>query len=59
MLWVAYDEEGLPLGVFDSALELAEFIGVSRFKIYWMIEHEDPRIARIREEDEEDDKDIT
>lgn len=56
MLWVAYDEEGLPIGVFDTARELAVFLNVTHRRIYMMLEKEDPRIARISEEDKEDEQ---
>lgn len=58
MLWVAYDEEGLPIGVFDTAQELAEFLGVTHRMVYTMLKKEDPRIARLRDFYEEDEEDI-
>lgn len=58
MLWVAYDDEGLPIGVFDSAKELAEFLEVTRQMVYLMLDVEDPRIARIRDFYDEDEEDI-
>lgn len=56
MLWVAYDEEGLPIGVFDTARELAVFLDVTHRRIYMMLEQEDPRIARISDDDPKDEQ---
>ena len=59
MLWVAYDDEGLPIGVLDTHIELQEFIGVSTATLYRMLDNGDPRIARIRDFYDEDEEDIT
>lgn len=56
MLWVAYGEDGLPDGVFDSARALAEHLGIDRSSIYRMLQRDDPQIARIRDVDEEDEE---
>lgn len=55
-LWVAYDEEGLPIAVFDTAMELAVFMGVSHWTIYHWLEQENPQIARIRDDEDEDEE---
>lgn len=54
-LWVAYDEEGIPIAVFDTALELAEFFGVTHWTIYYWLKQEAPQIARIRDDKDEDE----
>ena len=59
MLWVAYDDEGLPIGVFDTARELAVFLNVTHRRVYMMLEQGDPRIARIRDFSDEGEEDIT
>lgn len=55
-LWVAYDEEGLPIAVFDTALELANYFEVTHWTIYYWLKHGSPQIARIKDDNDEDEE---
>ena len=59
MLWVAYDDEGIPVGVFDTASELEAFLGINHMALYRMLWRGDPQIARISDKDIEDEEVIT
>lgn len=53
ILWVAYDADGLPVAVFDSQYELAEYLGCSTRWVRKMIKAHNPRVAKVWDADEE------
>lgn len=55
-LWVVYGDDGLPEAVFDSAQELAEFLGVTHSTVYYRMDRGDLQIARIKDEYDEDEE---
>lgn len=57
MIWVAYDKEGIPEGVFDTAEELARFKGITRQRVYQLLSANDASIFRFKESVREDEED--